>query len=185
MDFGDLGRLASVLPDGKQWVSIDARRAAGAVGTDFGGLADQARAQRPEQGLEYLQGLSGDVEKLGDDTVGGRARHALPRRRSTTPRSPTQLPSTDAEAAPTSWRSSATVPADVWIDDDDRVVKMHMKIDDERARRGASGRSSHDGDHRLRRAGRRAGAAGRRGRRLSVVVRCSTGLIDSRGAPVV
>ena len=40
-------------------------------GADFGGLADQAQSTGPQQGLEYLQGLSGDVVKVGDDTVAG------------------------------------------------------------------------------------------------------------------
>ena len=69
MNFGDLP-IASGL-DGKHWVSISLDELRQQTGTDLGGLADQAGGSGSQQGLEYLQGLSGDVTEVGTDTVAG------------------------------------------------------------------------------------------------------------------
>ena len=78
-------------------------------------------------GLEYLQGLSGDVQKVGDDTVAGE--HATHYRASIDyAKVAEKLPDTSAKARD-ELTKLGTVPADVWINDDDRVVKMQMAID--------------------------------------------------------
>ena len=74
------------------------------------------------------QGLSGDVEKVGDDTVAGRARTHY-RATIDYAKVARQAARRRPRASATSCRSSGTVPVDVWIDDDDRVVKMHLAID--------------------------------------------------------
>ncbi len=71
VNLGSAGALSGKLPDGKQWVSIDLDALKSATGHDLGALFDQAQGAGPTQGLEYLQGLSGDVTKVGDDTVAG------------------------------------------------------------------------------------------------------------------
>jgi hypothetical protein len=123
MNLGDLP-FASEL-GGKQWVkvSLDELKQRGG---ELGGLADQAESNAPQQGLEYLQGLSGDVEKIGDDTVAGE--HATHYRAAIDyARLAEKLP--DSSEVRDKLPKLGTVPADVWINDDDRVVKMHMTID--------------------------------------------------------
>jgi len=125
MDFGNLP-FASEL-GGKRWVSVNLDELQQQSGTDLSALADQAQSNGPHQGLEYLQGLSGDVQKVGDDTVAGE--HATHYRASI------DYAKVAAELAKTSPETAeklaklGTVPADVWLNDDDRVVKMHLTID--------------------------------------------------------
>ena len=96
-------------------------------GTDFGGLADQAQSSGPQQGLEYLEGLSGDVVKVGDDTVAGQ--HATHYRASIDyAKVAAKLPDS-AAGQRDKLAKLGKVPADVWINDDDHVVKMHLAID--------------------------------------------------------
>jgi hypothetical protein len=127
MDFGDLGALGGKLPEGKRWVSIDLDALQSQAGGGVGSLIDQTRNSGPTQGLEYLQGLSGDVTKVGDDTVAGE--HATHYRASIDyAKVAAELPNTSADVAE-KLAKLGTVPADVWIDDQDRVVKMHFSID--------------------------------------------------------
>ena len=104
-------------------------------------------------------------QKLGDDTVGGQ--HATHYRASIDyAKVADKLPDAAARRRD-ELAKLGTVPADVWIDDQDRVVKMHL---DDRRRFAFGARGRHrrddDGDHRLRCARRRAGAARRPDRRL-------------------
>ncbi len=93
-------------------------------------------------------------------------------RRSTTPRSRRSCPTQPAKVRD-ELTKLGTVPADVWINDDDRVVKMQFAIDGERVRRRGRQDRDDDGDHRLRPARRRAGPAGRRDRRSVLARRLS------------
>jgi hypothetical protein len=111
--------------DGKQWVRLDPDQLKGDSALD--GLADQAESNSPRQGLEYLQGLSGDVQDLGRDDVNGQpATHY--RASIDYAKVLDQLPDA-SDATRDALGELGTVPADVWIDDQDRVVKMHMTID--------------------------------------------------------
>jgi len=112
--------------DGKQWVKLDPAQLKQQGGM-FGDLANQAESNSPNQGLEYLKGLSGDVQDLGQEDVGGRpATHY--RASIDYAKVLDQLPSASAETRDALGKLG-TVPADVWIDDQDHVVKMHMTID--------------------------------------------------------
>jgi LppX_LprAFG lipoprotein len=123
MNLGDLP-FASKLTD-KPWVEVNLDELGQKTGIDLGGLADQAQSNGPQQGLEYLQGLSGDVEKVGDDTVAGE--HAIHYRAQIDyAKVAAKLPE---GAARDKLGSLGTVPADVWIDDNDRVVKMQFAVD--------------------------------------------------------
>jgi hypothetical protein len=94
----------SALGSGKQWVRLD-----------LDGLGDRLGAsglfgtQTPSSALDVLRQLTGDVQQLGDDTVAGR--HA------------TQYRATIE-------RHGTSAPVDVWVDDDDRVVKLHAEMPD-------------------------------------------------------
>ena len=111
--------------DGKKWVKLDP--AALQQGGMLEGLADQSGTNSPKQGLEYLQGLSGDVQDLGQETVAGEpATHYKASIDYT--KVLDKLPNA-SPAARDALAKLGTVPADVWIDGQDRVVKMHMTID--------------------------------------------------------
>jgi hypothetical protein len=111
--------------EGKQWVKLDpeALKQSGMLE----GLADQSGTNSPKQGLEYLQGLSGDVQDLGQETVAGEpATHY--KASIDYSKLVDKLPDATAEQRD-ALAKLGTVPADVWIDGHDRVVKMHMTID--------------------------------------------------------
>jgi len=112
--------------DGKQWVKLDLEQLKQQNGI-FADLADQAESNSPRQGLEYLQGLSGDVEELGREDVDGQpATHY--RASIDYTKVLDALPHASAETRD-ALAKLGSVPADVWIDGQDRVVKMHLTID--------------------------------------------------------
>jgi hypothetical protein len=128
LDFGNSSRLADLLPAGKHWVFVSYDALSKETGTDLRALIDQSKSSSPSQGLEYLQATSGDVQKIGDDTVGGaHATHYV-----TTIDYVKYAAEKLANAKPELREKIAAlgkVPADVWIDDSDRVVKTHFAID--------------------------------------------------------
>jgi hypothetical protein len=111
--------------DGKQWVRLDPEQLKQSGMLE--GLADQSETNSPKQGLEYLQGLSGDVQDLGEETVAGES--ATHYKASIDyAKVLDKLPDASPEVRDALGKLG-TVPADVWIDGQDRVVKMHMTID--------------------------------------------------------
>jgi hypothetical protein len=127
VDLGSLPVAAARLPDGKHWVRFSLDALGAKSGTYLAQLFDQVRGNSPRQGLEYLQGLSGDVQNLGDDTVAGV--HATHYRASIDfSKVAAKLPAS-ASALAGKLSALGTTPADVWIDDQDRVVKMHFVVD--------------------------------------------------------
>lgn len=128
MDFGGISKLASELPAGKRWVFFSYDAMSKQTGTDLRSLVDQSQSSNPNQGLEYLQATSGDVTKVGDDEVGNQ--HATHYR--TTIDYEKFANERLADAKPEVRDRIAAlgkVPADVWINDSDRVVKTHYAID--------------------------------------------------------
>ncbi len=114
LDLSQVPMAASRLPEGKHWIRIDRNEIGAKFGNTFGDFLDQAN-NGPVRGLEYLQGLSGDVQNVGDDTVAGA--HATHYRATI---DPSKIDPKLAKLDP--------APADVWIDDHDRVVKMHFSL---------------------------------------------------------
>jgi hypothetical protein len=106
------GPVGSFLHTDKPWIRFDP----GA--SEFGGLIDPTEAGTPQAGLELLQSVSGDVETVGDDTVAGR--HTVHYRASIDLAKVANLPGLDHERG--------SVPVDVWIDDQDRVVKVQTTV---------------------------------------------------------
>ena len=109
-----------------QWVPVSLDESeANAVATSGGWPTRRSRTHR-SRASSTCRALSGDVEKLGDDTVAGE--HATHYRAAIDyARLAEKLP--DSSEVRDKLPKLGTVPADVWIDDDDRVVKMHMTID--------------------------------------------------------
>jgi hypothetical protein len=91
--------LGRLLDTDKPWVRIDAADGA-ALGSD---LFDMSGVGAPTTALEYLEDLTGNVENLGEDSVAGR-------------------PATHYRATLDSGE-----PIDVWIDGNDRVVKVAVE----------------------------------------------------------
>ena len=113
--------LASRLPAGKHWVSIDLD----ALGGDLDQLYESAQSSSPNSGLKFLDSLSGDPENLGTETVNGQpATHY----RGTLDYGKLGDTVKD-EKVKAQLAKLGPVPVDVWIDGDDHVVKLHMKID--------------------------------------------------------
>ncbi len=115
------------LPAGKHWIRIGFDDIAGQLGLNLDELRDQAQSGTPSNGLKYLEGLSGDVERIGDDTINGE--HATRYRASIDYSLVAEKLPGLSDAAKQRLGKLGTVPADVWIDDHDRVVKMHYAID--------------------------------------------------------
>jgi hypothetical protein len=128
MDFGGISKLAAELPAGKRWVFFSYDAMSKQTGTDLRSLVEQSQSSTPNQGLAYLQATSGDVTKVGDDEVGNQ--HATHYR--TTIDYEKFANEKLADAKPEVRDRIAAlgkVPADVWINDSDRVVKTHYAID--------------------------------------------------------
>lgn len=120
----NLGDLLGTALGGKQWVKVGLDDLAQHAGGQLGDLAGGSTG--PQQGFEYLQGLSGEVTKVGDDTVAGE--HATHYRASIDYAKVADKLPADSKAHE-QLRTLGTVPADVWINDDDQVVKMQFAID--------------------------------------------------------
>jgi hypothetical protein len=123
----DFGALLGTDLGGKQWVKLGPNDLQQQTGGALGNLAGQAGSTGPQQGFEYLQGLSGDVQKVGDDTVAG-AHATHYRAQIDDAKVADKLPDASAKLRG-ELTKLGTVPADVWINDNDRVVKMQFAID--------------------------------------------------------
>jgi hypothetical protein len=127
VDMGDFPGAASKLPDGKHWLAISLDALKDKTGIDFQQLLEQAQQSSPTQGLEYLKGLTGDVTTVGDDTVNGE--HAVHYRASID----YSMLGDKLKSLPGDVRSKLDslppVPVDVWINDQDQAVKVHLALD--------------------------------------------------------
>ncbi len=127
MNMGDLPGASSKLPDGKRWISVTFDELKSQTGVDFQQLLDQAQQTSPTQGLQYLQGLSGDVTKVGDDTVNDE--HAVHYQASIDYSKLGDKLDEFPDSVRKRVEALPPVPVDVWINDQDQVVKLDMTID--------------------------------------------------------
>jgi len=127
VDLAGVPLAASQLPDNRHWLSVPLSELQSKTGIDVEQLFAQAQQSSPTQGLQYLQGLSGDVERIGDDTV--RDAHAVHYRASIDYASLAGKLGGSSAAAKQRLIGLGTQPADVWLDDQGRVVKLHVTID--------------------------------------------------------
>jgi hypothetical protein len=115
------------VPAGKHWLRMDVGDLARASGLDLNTFREQAQSSTPAQGLAYLHGLSGAVERVGDEVLHGA--HATHYRASIDYATAVdELPNLTAQARQR-LATLGRVPADVWIDDYNRVVKMQFSVD--------------------------------------------------------
>jgi hypothetical protein len=123
----DMSSLAAgKLPAGKRWLFLSYDDMAANSGQDLRKLQDQN--QSSTQALEYLQSTSGNVDKLGEDTVNGASATHYRADVDYAKFAAEKMPdATDAQRAKIA--KLGKVPMDVWIDGNDRVVKMSFEMD--------------------------------------------------------
>ena len=124
IDMGSLG--AGKLPEGKHWLFLSYDDMAAKSGQDLRKLEQQN--QSSTQALEYLQSTSGNVEKVGEDTVNGAPATHYRADVDYAKYAAEKMPdATDAQRAKIAKLGKA--PMDVWIDGHDRVVKLSFEMD--------------------------------------------------------
>jgi hypothetical protein len=128
MDLAAFPDVARTLPAGKRWVAIDPAAVGGLDQEQLRALSEQAEQNTPATGLDTLRGLTGDVEDLGQETVGGRTATHYRGELDLGALGEEELGDVSEEERELfgALASSGPVPVDVWIDDQDRVVKMQM-----------------------------------------------------------
>lgn len=119
--------LAGKLPEGKTWMKLDLSKAAQAAGIDL----SQLNQTDPTQFLDYLRASSGAVTTVGTESLDGvttthyRAVLQLSRILE-------HLPASEQSAAKAMLEKlgeSGGIPADVWVDAQDRVRRIELSLD--------------------------------------------------------
>ena len=126
-------QFEGVLEEGKEWGKIDIEKSSKELGVDVGAV-QQPGSGDPRQMFGQLKAMSGDIEKVGTDEVRGtetthysgdveidNLHEALP-------------PDRQAAARKSIERAKEVsglkdYPLDVWIDEDDQVRRMRMKME--------------------------------------------------------
>ena len=125
--------MSQLAPQAKPWIRMDLEAMGRESGMDFGSMM-QSGSSDPSQMLEWLRGVAGDVEVVGEEEVRGA---------SATHYTGTIDFNKVAEQAPADVRDqlkasistmtesigTSTVPFDVWIDDQGRAVRMQQSFD--------------------------------------------------------
>jgi len=128
--------MSELAPGSKPWISMDLQKMGEEAGMDFGSLM-QSGGNDPSQMLEWLRGVSGDIEVVGEEEVrGAPATHYrgtidlknVLEQMAGEMRS--QMESTIDEMTET--LGASTFPIDVWIDGEGRVVRMAQSFDFEK-----------------------------------------------------
>lgn len=119
---------AAELPGGKPWLEIDVAAVARAADPRFQNVVKATNID-PAQGLAYLKGVTGDVRRVGTETLRGVAstryraivdlRAALARQTATA-----RLHITQALGQV----ESGSFPIDAWIDGQGRLRKLHYEL---------------------------------------------------------
>lgn len=125
--------MSQLAPDAKPWIRMDLQKIGEEAGMDLGSMM-QTGSSDPSQMLEWLRGVSGDVEVVGEEEVRGAA--------ATHYRGTIDLNKV-ADQAPEELRrhlkasmsamveaiGSSSIPFDVWIDAQGRAVRMKQSFD--------------------------------------------------------
>lgn len=116
------------LPGKKSWMKIDLAKAAKQRGFDLSGLGSNGPSQDPSQVLDYLRGAS-NVKKIGTETIRG-AKTTHYRVTADLKRAKTRSTSKASKLAIQQLLDTlvdkTSVPVDVWIDGQDRVVRERV-----------------------------------------------------------
>lgn len=121
--------LAQQLPGGKPWVKLDVEAAARQSGFDLSELS-QVQQGDPTQALQYLRGASDEVKKIGEEDLrGAHTTHytaTLDLKKAASSLSGARRAAYDKAIAKL---GTASLPADVWIDDAGRARKLSFTQD--------------------------------------------------------
>jgi hypothetical protein len=122
--------IASELPSGKEWVSIDLARAAQMQGRDLGELQSLAQGSDPRQMLTYLRSVAGDVTHVGNEDVRGvPSAHyfAVVDWQKALQQADTQSGQPGLLDQFQSFGGAmSNIPVDVWVDEQSRLRRMTM-----------------------------------------------------------
>ena len=125
--------IASQMPGGKPWLSMDLQAVGEQEGLDFNALM-QSGSSDPTQTLHYLRGAAGDIETVGEEEIRGTT---------TTHYKATIDYDKVAEQAPADvrdgmernvevikeWLGDDSAPIEVWIDEDGLARRMEMSLE--------------------------------------------------------
>ena len=125
--------LAENFPSGKKWLKLDLGELGKQAGVDMAGLMQTGGGQDPTQSLQYLKAASGDIVKVGQESVRGEptthykgtvdfnrvARAVPPAQRAAVSKTMKQI----VRLAGTS-----KAPMEVWIGDDGLLRRMTTKM---------------------------------------------------------
>lgn len=125
--------MSQMAPGAKPWIKMDLEKVAQESGMDFGSMM-QSGTSDPSQMLEWLRGVSGDVQVVGDEEVRGvTATHYAGTIdfNKVADQAPAEL--RDQMKASIDMMTEAigtsTVPFDVWIDEQGRAVRLQQAFE--------------------------------------------------------
>jgi len=126
--------LAAQLPGNKPWAMIDMQAVGESQGMDFGAMSQMGGGNDPSQILQYLRGVSGDAQTLGEEEIRGvgtthyKAEIDLNK---AVEQAPEDLRDALRMSIETMKKQlgTASIPIEVWVGDDGYVhrMAMHMK----------------------------------------------------------
>jgi hypothetical protein len=128
--------MTRALPGSKPWIRIDLERLGAQMGLDLGALM-QSGQSNPAQQLDYLRSVSGDLKKLGADTVRGvptthyRGTVDLQDYEKLVPEDQRKSVRKTIEQLEKSMGGATSYPVDVWIDSAKRVRRTAFDMKSE------------------------------------------------------
>lgn len=135
--------MSALAPGAKTWVKMDLQKLGQEAGMDFGSMM-QSGSSDPSQMLEWLRGVSGDMEVVGEEEVrGAPATHYkgtidLNKVADQAPEELREQMKASIDAMTKAVGVDA-IPVEVWIDEQGRAVRMAQSFDFEQ---GATAGSS-------------------------------------------
>jgi Zn-dependent alcohol dehydrogenase len=126
--------LASKIPGGKPWLKIDLDKAAAAAGVPgLSSLTGNPASSDPSQLLQYLRAVSGNITKVGSESIGG-TQTTHYKATISLDKVPNSLPAAQrkgAQQAITQLENLThlhSLPVEVWIDGHNLVRQMQMSF---------------------------------------------------------
>lgn len=119
-----------LVPSSKPWIKLDLQKAGEELGIDLGALSSSASQNDPTQFLNYLNGVSSDVKKVGTEDVRGTStthyKATIDMRKAAETLGPDAAPSVQKLI---DQMGQATMPAEYWVDGDGLARRVKMKMD--------------------------------------------------------
>jgi hypothetical protein len=125
--------LGANLPKGKSWIKLDVSQLSGTGGVP------QAQSSDPTQAMQFLRGVSGDVTEVGKEKVRGEDTTHYKATLDLEKAAQAAGQNRDAVEEQIKQLGTKSIPADIWIDGDGRMRRMHYAIDVKGAQAAAVG----------------------------------------------